>query len=102
MADRDSKSVIFCGTCEKGFARKKTYDDHFFASKNKKCRDAPTRISAKSRPELNNLKSLSLFNISEHFQLEPKSPKLQHPKMAFIRQIEPSMKGYDAISILSF
>ena len=32
----------------------------------------------------------------------PKSPKMQHPKMAFIRQIESSIKGYDAISILCF
>ena len=41
-------------TCEKGFARKKTYNDHFLAAKNAKCKKASTRLSAKSKAELEN------------------------------------------------
>ena len=71
----DSKIYCYCLTCEKGFARKKTYLDHFSASKNAKCKNAPTRISAKSKQELVNLKKLSVTSVKEHFQ--PKELKLE-------------------------
>ena len=64
----DSKIFCYCLTCEKGFARKKTYQDHFYASKNAKCRNAPMRISAKSIQELESLKRLSVTSVKEHFQ----------------------------------
>ena len=60
----------YCLTCEKGFARKSTYLEHFSVSKNEKCRNAPTRVSAKSKKELENLKKLSVTSIKEHFQLK--------------------------------
>ena len=67
MSD-ESKIFCYCLTCEKGFARKKTYLNHFSASKNAKCKNAPTRISAKSKQELVNLKRFSVTSVKEHFQ----------------------------------
>ena len=71
-----------------GFARKKTYNDHFLAAKNVRSKTTPAKVSAKSRTELEGLKKLSLSSIVEHLQPEPKRPKVSHKQSESENQCE--------------
>ena len=80
MAD-SQKIYCYCLTCEKPFSRRKTYEDHFNASKNKKCKHAPTRIMAKDKSELSKLKRLHISPIADHLKKKQKVDTNENIKM---------------------
>ena len=69
MADTNSASSIFCGTCEKGFARRKTYDDNFLASRKENAERLQREYQQKADQSLMILKSYPVLALVNTFSL---------------------------------